>query len=58
VTLGDVDVWHRGTATPIPLVPGADFGSALDINDRGDVVGYSGFLGGESVTRGSSAAAA
>jgi probable HAF family extracellular repeat protein len=52
---GDADqaptVWLRGTSVSLDLPPGAEFGSALAINDRGDVAGYGGFPSGLSINR-------
>ena len=52
---GDADqvptVWLRGTSVSLDLPPGAEFGSALGINDRGDVAGYGGYPSGLSINR-------
>jgi hypothetical protein len=34
-------VWRRGVPARLRQVPGAEFGSALDTNDRGDIAGAS-----------------
>jgi probable HAF family extracellular repeat protein len=45
-------MWRDGVPTPLRKVPGAaDFGEALDNNERGDIVGYFGFDGGPSINR-------
>jgi probable HAF family extracellular repeat protein len=44
-------VWRHGVAAPLALPAGATFGSAKAINERGDVVGYSGFPSGASINR-------
>jgi probable HAF family extracellular repeat protein len=52
---GDSDqaptVWLRGATRSLELPSEAEFGSALDINDRGDVAGYGGFPSGFSINR-------
>jgi probable HAF family extracellular repeat protein len=44
-------VWRRGTPRTLGLPPGTEFAITLDINERGDVVGYGGFASGASVNR-------
>lgn len=45
-------VWRNGVPTALRKVPGADdFGNALDVNERGDIVGYWGFPSGATINR-------
>jgi probable HAF family extracellular repeat protein len=44
-------VWQRGVMTRLELLPGGEFGSAADNNDRGQIAGYTGFPSGFSINR-------
>jgi uncharacterized membrane protein len=45
-------VWRGGVPSTLRKIPGADdFGEALDVNRRGDIVGYWGMTGGPSINR-------